>query len=138
MVAGITALYTGLNALIALVLSALVVRQRHIARVYFGTGGHPGLERAVRAHGNFLEYAPLILLLLLVLEIDKTRPLVLHALGITLTGGRLLHAWGLSRSEGASVGRTVGITLTWITMLVALGVAIRQGIGAVAIQLSAG
>jgi len=56
--------YAGLNALIALVLALLVTRQRGITKTSLGTGGHPALKRAVRAHGNFIENVPLILLLL--------------------------------------------------------------------------
>lgn len=133
---GIVALYAGLNALIAFVLALLVVRQRGIAKVAIGTGGNIELERAIRAHGNFVEYVPLILVLLLILEIDKTKPLVLHVLGLALTIGRVLHAWGLSSSEGVTRGRSIGIALTWLTMIVALAIAIVQGLGAVMVEFA--
>lgn len=133
---GIVALYAGLNGLIALTLAARVVRERGRAKVSLGTGGDPVLERAIRAHANFVEYVPLILLLLLILEIDKTKPWLLHALGVILTVGRVLHGWGLS--TGANSGRSAGITLTWLALLVALVVAIVQGIGAVSASLALG
>lgn len=134
MYVGIVALYAGLNGLIALVLALLVVRQRHRSKVNLGTGGDPALERATRAHANFAEYVPLILLLLLILEIDRTKPWVLHVLGIALTVGRVLHGWGLS--TGASGARSGGIALTWLALLVALVIAIVQGIGAVSVELA--
>jgi uncharacterized protein len=128
------AFYAGLNGLIALVLSVLVVRQRQLTRTEIGTGGNPVLERAIRAHGNFVEYVPLILLLLLLLALSGAGILRLHVLGATLTVARVLHAWGLSRSAGASFGRLAGVTLTWLVLAAALVFCIYVGVAA----LSAG
>ena len=61
----ITLFYAGLNGLIALGLAFLVVRLRQKTGTGIGTGTSPALERAIRAHGNFVEYVPLILILLL-------------------------------------------------------------------------
>ena len=120
----------GLNGLIALVLAALVVRQRGKTKTSLGTGGHAALEQAVRAHGNFIEYVPLILLLLLLLELCGTRVIVLYGLGAALTIGRILHAWGLHTAPGESIGRLAGITLTWATLLIAAVLAIVHGVAA--------
>jgi len=40
-------------------------------------------------------------------------------LGITLVVGRVLHAYGLTRNAGPSIGRAVGILLTWLMILLA-------------------
>jgi len=124
--------YAGLNGLIAFVLALLVVRQRGKTKTGLGTGGHPALEQAIRAHGNFVEYVPLILILLLLLELGGLAPLWLHVMGIALTLGRILHAWGLSTSPGESFGRAAGTTLTWLTLLVALTLCIVRGAMALA------
>jgi len=121
----IVLLYAGLNGLLALVLVGLVVRQRYATRTNLGVAGQPALERAVRAHGNFVEYVPLILLLMLLLALGGAAPTALHLLGIALTLGRLLHAWGLSRSSGRSFGRASGIVLTWASLLGASAMALR-------------
>jgi uncharacterized protein len=126
----IVTFYAGLNGLIALVLALLVVRQRVKTKTNLGTGGHPALEQAIRAHGNFVEYVPIILLLLLLLELCGTRAIVLYALGAALTIGRILHAWGLHAAPGESVGRRAGIVLTWATLLVAAILAIVRGVAA--------
>jgi len=126
----ITLFYAGLNGLIALGLAFLVVRQRRRTRTLFGAGGNPDLERAIRAHGNFVEYVPLILILLLLLELSGTPALRLHIMGAALTVARLLHAWGLSRSSGRSFGRGVGATLTWAVLLAAAISAVIKGAGA--------
>jgi uncharacterized membrane protein YecN with MAPEG domain len=122
--------YAGLNGLIAFVLSLLVVRQRMRSKQLTGTGGNPALERAIRAHGNFVEYVPLILLLLLLLAVSGLGVVWLHVMGITLTVARVLHGWGLSTSASESFGRSVGATLTWLVLLVALALCILRGAAA--------
>ncbi|HEY0181014.1 MAG TPA: MAPEG family protein [Dokdonella sp.] len=109
----ITGLYAALAALLVLVLAARVTLARRRYRIGIGTGGNELLARRVRAHANALENLPLGLLLLLVLELDQTQPLWLHAFGIALIAGRVAHAIGLSRSAGASAGRALGVVLTW-------------------------
>jgi uncharacterized membrane protein YecN with MAPEG domain len=83
----------------------------------FGAGGHPSLEQAIRAHANFVEYVPLILLLLLLLELGGLGALWLQAMGVSLTLGRILHAGGLPTNPGESLGRLIGMGLTWATLL---------------------
>ena len=71
------------------------------------------LLRAQRAHGNAAEYVPLVLVLLLALALVKAPAVLLHGVGGGLAAGRVLHAIGLYQSSGASVGRMLGILLTW-------------------------
>lgn len=128
----IVTFYAGLNALIALVLAALVIRQRQKTRTIFGSGGHLPLEQAIRVHGNFVEYVPLILILLLLLELGGLGALWLHVMGIALTLGRVLHAWGLSTTHRDSVGRFAGTVLTLTTLLAAMVLCILRGGAALA------
>ena len=123
----IVTFYAGILGLVALVLAALVVRQRGKTKTGLGTGGHLALEQAIRVHANFVEYVPLILILLLLLELGGLAPLWLHLMGIALVLGRVLHAWGLSTSAGESFGRAAGTALTWGTLLVALVLCIIRG-----------
>jgi hypothetical protein len=116
----VVALYAGLNAAIGLVLALNVVRLRAKHRVDLGTGGNSALEQAIRAHGNFVEYVPLILLLMLIAAMGGESLYWLHGMGIALTMGRLLHPWGLLGNRGVSVGRFSGTNITWLVMLVAL------------------
>jgi uncharacterized membrane protein YecN with MAPEG domain len=124
----VTTFYAGLNAAIGLTLAMLVVRQRLATQTLFGDGGRRPVEQAMRAHANFVEYVPLILLLLLVLELDGLPRAWLHLMGATLTVGRVLHGWGLSREAGRSLGRSAGAGLTWTVMLGALLTAIVRGV----------
>jgi uncharacterized membrane protein YecN with MAPEG domain len=99
------------------VLAAHVVPLRMRHRVGIGDGGQPTLARAIRAHGNFIEHAPL---LLLIAQLSRALPATgLHAAGAVIVIGRALHACGLSqtagtarcRSLGTALGRTAIITL---------------------------
>jgi uncharacterized membrane protein YecN with MAPEG domain len=123
----VTTLYAGLNAAIGLTLAMLVVRRRLATGTLFGDGGIRPLEQAMRAHANFVEYVPLILVLMLVLELDGLPRAWLHLMGAALTLGRLLHGWGLSHEAGRSFGRSAGAGLTWTVMLGALLAAIVRG-----------
>jgi uncharacterized membrane protein YecN with MAPEG domain len=115
----ITALYAGLLGLLFLVLCWRVVDQRRKGRVGLGSGGNPELERAIRVHGNFAEYVPFFLVLLLVAELGGAAAWVLHALGGVFLLSRIGHAYGLSSSGGTSRGRFFGTLFTWIALLLA-------------------
>ncbi|HXP75028.1 MAG TPA: MAPEG family protein [Stellaceae bacterium] len=125
----ITALYAGLNGLILLVLAIRVARQRGISKVGIGTGGDATLERASRIHGNAVENIPIVLILLGLAEASGSSPILLHGMGIALTLGRLLHAWGLARSAGESVGRVAGMALTWLALAAGAIRALLIGLG---------
>lgn len=119
--APITAFYAGLLALWFLVLSVRVVKTRRSARIGIGTGENKDLARRVRVHGNFAEYVPLALLLMLLLELNTALAWLLHAAGVALAAGRVAHFLGLGRSAGTSWGRVTGTALTWAALLVLAG-----------------
>jgi len=116
----IAAFYVALNAVIMLLLAVNVMRNRVQSKTLIGDGGNPTLLQAVRAHGNNTEYVPLILVMLVTLALLQTSVLVLHIVGIALTLGRVLHAFGLSNNPGISVGRGGGTMLTLAALLVAV------------------
>ena len=118
MLTPITALWTGLLGLLMLGLAMRVVRARVTEKVIFGDGGSAVLLQRIRVHGNFVEYVPMGIVLLLVLELNGATPLVLHSLGAGLFVARLLHAFGLSTSTGTTPGRFIGTILTWLVLLV--------------------
>ncbi len=113
----ITGIYAALAALLVLVLALRISQTRHANKVGIGDGGDRELIKRIRAHANALENLPMALLLLLLLELNQTRPAWLHGLGILLILARVAHAVGLSRSSGYSVGRFGGTALTWLLML---------------------
>ena len=72
----------------------------------------------VPTHANFAENVPLAALLIALVAQTASTGLV-HGLGGALVAARLLHAFGLSRNPGPSVGRFIGAGLTWAVMGVA-------------------
>lgn len=126
--APVTALYAGLCALLLLLLAALVVNQRRVFKVGLGDGGHEPLARAMRVQANFVEYVPLSLVLMLLLEINGLSAKWLHMAGVVLIGSRLLHAWGFSHSSGRSFGRMAGTVGTFGVLLVLSLIALRLAV----------
>jgi hypothetical protein len=114
------AFYAALNALLMLILGMLVVRARVKTRTEIGDGGNPDMVGPLRAHANNTEYVPMAIVLLLVMYSLGSNVIVIHVVGATLTLGRLLHAFGLSRNVGTSAPRFLGMILTWLAYIVAI------------------
>jgi uncharacterized membrane protein YecN with MAPEG domain len=113
------ALWSGLLLILLLVLSVGVVRQRRKHRVAAGDGGAPELLQAMRAFGNASEYVPAGIAALAVLAAVGASPLAIHLTGVVLFIGRVAHAVGLSRTTSTSLGRTIGMSLTWLAYVFA-------------------
>src|ERR1700679_2125746 len=94
----VSPLYVGIAALMIVVLALLVSRERGKQGLPLGDNGQTALLQAIRAHGNFAEFVPLALLVIVVLEAVGESRYLIHALGIALILGRVLHAWGLLSS----------------------------------------
>ncbi|WDE00896.1 MAPEG family protein [Thalassomonas actiniarum] len=116
----ITGFYAGLLTLLLIVHSVNVIRMRLKFKVGLGEGAEDQrpLIKAVRIHGNFVEYIPLSLLLMAAYEIAGGNAQLLHALGAVLVIGRIFHAMGLNKSIGTSRERQIGMLATFIVMLV--------------------
>jgi uncharacterized protein len=114
-----TPLWASLLAFLYLWLAGQVIRARYRTRTALGSGGDPGLERAIRAHANFAEYVPFGLVLLAMAELQGAWPWLLHLLGAALLLGRLLHGLGISRTEEILAMRSAGMVLTLAVLLTA-------------------
>ena len=112
----VTAFYASVLAFIYLYITALVIIHRRSNRIGVGDGGDETLQRLIRVHGNFSEYVPLTLILLAILEISTEIPWLIHVFGTALVIGRVLHAYGLRHSVGATWQRLVGMMLTLLTL----------------------
>lgn len=116
----ITSLYAAILTLFIVWLSLRVIRLRGSKKVRLGDGGYSELQVAIRAHGNAVEYIPLALVLLALLEFSHARAALIHAGGIVIVAGRLLHARGLLTDTLRY--RVLGMQLT-LFALIALAVA---------------
>ena len=112
------ALYVSANIFILLVLAVLVMMGRRKHKIVLGEGANEAFTRAVRAHANAAEYIPAGLVGLVTLALfDPATPIwLLHAAGISLTLGRILHGYGL-HTGAFNFGRVGGILLTWLSYL---------------------
>lgn len=113
----ITAFYAGLLGILFFYLSLLVIKGRRSKQISLGDGGDHHFQQVIRAHGNFSEYTPLVLILLFIAEINLSHPIVLHLAGTALLSGRFLHAFGLRRHSGASWQRVAGMLLTFASLI---------------------
>jgi len=114
------AIYTAVNGLIMLILGVLVTRARVKTRTSIGDGGNPDMARPLRAHANNTEYTPMALLLMWALMPLGGSIWMAHAVGLPLTIGRIFHGIGLSRTEGPSTLRFIGMILTWAAYIVGI------------------
>jgi len=124
----VTPLYAGLLVIWFVVLSLRVVNLRRRG-IPFGDNGDVRVTRIVRAQANFAEYVPVALLLMGFLEVTRHSIYLLHALGVALLVGRLLHGLALSFGWQARTGRTAGAALTFAVLLIAAVLCLQTGIG---------
>lgn len=113
----ITAFYAGLMGIFLLYLSALVIRGRFKKQIPIGDGGDFHFQQIVRAHGNFIEYTPIILILLFVAEVNGSNSILLHCAGSALLFGRFIHSFGLRRHSGSSWQRVTGMLMTFVSLI---------------------
>lgn len=114
----VSGLYLGICLIISTLLSINVVRNRARYKVDMLHGDNIDVLKAMRVHGNHIEYAPYALLGLMALELSGLSNAWLHGIGATLVTGRLLHAYGIYSSTGVTFGRVAGMSLTWLVGLV--------------------
>lgn len=108
-------LYLALNLALAPVLMFRVGQVRIGKDIHSGDGGNKLLHSRIRAHGNFIENAPLALLGLLGLAMLQAAPIMLHIFGASFFIGRILHAMGMAKAFGQ--GRLIGTLLTILTYI---------------------
>ena len=118
----ISALYIGVAALLYIGLAARIVTQRHASKTALGDGGDKELQKRIRAHGNFSEYAPLLLLMLAAIELQGAPAFAIHIFGILIIASRMAHAWFISQTPEPIAMRqlTMGVTF-FVLMTMALG-----------------
>lgn len=117
----ITGLFAGLFAIFALVLSfrAGGFRGKAGVSILFGEPVNWELAERVRVHQNFLEYVPMVLILMGVIELNGGSSTFLYSVGGLLIVTRIAHAVGLKHDNMAHIGRLIGAGGTALITLVA-------------------
>lgn len=112
-------------ALINLWLAARLVRGRVAGKIMIGDGGVPAMASGMRAHANFAEYAPIVLILIALIEFARGPSPWLWALGALFVIARIAHPIGMDRAApnpfragGAMLTFTVtGILAGWALVI---------------------
>lgn len=101
-------------------LSVYVIRLRRKHKVVIQNGDSLPLKYAIRAQGNFIEYTPIAMMLLLVLCFLQVPAWSVCVLAAFYTVGRFFHAYGLLVMEQCEKpsyrGRIGGMFLTFFVL----------------------
>lgn len=118
----ITLIAASLMTLWKMVLTINVGKYRIKSKTTLGDGGNPDLLRAIRAHGNFIEFTPMLLIILGLLEYSRANQTLLLALAIMIVVGRILHGLGLGYPglfpKDVNRFRMIGTLLSVLALLV--------------------
>lgn len=126
----ISMITAGLLGLLLIALSAYVIAGRVKFKIDLGDGGNPAMVQRMRAQANFVEYVPLALVLLMLVEYASIGPRwMTMGMGGALVVGRVLHAQGLVASPGATFGRFVGTNLTALVIITGSLALLGRGAG---------
>ena len=114
MILPITLTAAGAAALINLWLAIRVGQVRTKEKVMIGDGGNENVIRRMRAHANFTEFTPFILILIAAIELATGTTTWLWAISSLFLVGRLLHPFGM---DGFMPGRMIGTIVTMLSLL---------------------
>ena len=104
------------SVLLNIWLARRVGLMRRAHKVSIGDGGAEPLIARMRAQANFIEWAPLFLILLAGIELARGEPAWLWAVSVLFMIARILHAFGMDRPPGNKL-RMGGILTAMIVML---------------------
>ena len=90
-------------------LSFPIAQMRSDENIWMGDGGNAKLLARMRAQLNFAEYAPLVLILIALVEYAKGTHLWLEIVAGVFVVGRVCHAFGM---DGWGPGRMIGMACT--------------------------
>ena len=114
----VTIFYAGIFGLLLLVLSLNIFREW----VHVATGVRSESEerwkRSERVQRSFVEFVPMCLMLIFLIEVHGAPKEILHGMGLGLLFARVLHAYGMGNGKLANVFRVVGTQVTFLVLMV--------------------
>lgn len=121
--------YASIFALFGLVLSfrAGTFRGKTGVSVLFGDPPNMELAERVRAHQNFLEYVPLIVIVMVAIEANGGSSMFLYVVGDLLIVARIAHMVGLKHDNMQHKGRLIGAGGTALITVVTAGYGLWMG-----------
>ncbi|MDE8654121.1 MAPEG family protein [Novosphingobium album (ex Liu et al. 2023)] len=115
-------------AMINLWLAIRIGRLRAAEKILHGDGGNPALMRRMRAQANFIEYTPIVLILIAAIEMTGKGGTWLAIVGSLYMLGRVLHGFGMD-NPGPNPWRMIGVMATMLVMLGLAVVAVLIALG---------
>lgn len=128
MVTGVLAPYAALLGALMIVLSLRISLARMRSGISLGWGDDPVLRARVRAFGNFAEWVPMALVLLMLAQLAGAPEPALHAGGMALVLGRVLHPLQLDGRLFTPL-RFLGMCATYAAIGLAAFYLLRAGAG---------
>ena len=110
-----TALYASILAGLLCKLSLNVIKARRSNKVLYADGDCQELIIARTAQSNAVDYCPIAMILLLLLELNGGHYLLVNIIGIAFVTGRIIHAKGIL-SENLK-GRILGMQITIFSLI---------------------
>lgn len=109
-------------SLLFLFLSFQVIKQRKQHKILYRQSSELKLYNAAQsAHGNFVDYVPYCLVLLILLAMMKLNFVIFFILNGLLILGRILHAYGVLYQEQYEkpqfIARQIGMIFTFFTII---------------------
>ena len=114
----VTSLLAGIFSLLMVPLSLQVSMRRAMLGVSAGDANDETLRRRVRAHGNFIEYAPMAVIAVGLIEFGGASRLLAVSLAVAFFLSRTLHAIGMLYTSTPTL-RAGGMLIQHVTFLVA-------------------
>ena len=115
-------------AILAVWLMIRVGQIRTAEKISVGDGGNERLIRRMRAHANFVESAPFVVLLVAVIELAGKGGAWLPYIAGMYFIARIAHGFGMDGTT-FGVGRTIGVIITLLTLVGLAIVAALIGMG---------
>ena len=108
MILPITLTLAGAAAILHIWLASRVSRVRRQYKIGIGDGGNEALVRRMRAHANYAENMPIVLILIGLIELAGGDTRILWAAGIAFILARIAHAFGMDQPSPSRL-RMIGM-----------------------------
>lgn len=114
----VTIFYAGIYGLLLLVLSLNIFRE--YVKVAFGMAAEheDRWKRAERAQHSFVEFVPICIVMMFLIELHGAPGFILHALGLMLLIARIFHAYGVGRGNASDILRLIGTQTTYLVLMI--------------------
>tara|TARA_B110000211_G_C13993839_1_gene515267 strand:- start:227 stop:634 length:408 start_codon:yes stop_codon:yes gene_type:complete len=107
-----------LTMLVSMRRVALGKSEGDIAKYPYQDGNDESLKRRIRAFGNFIEYVPMCLIMLALIEFNGASEKLLWGLGVFLIIGRISHSVGMLSNPHFPVPRIIGMFASYAALIV--------------------